>query len=174
MTINERVKYIRKNYLNKNQTEFANQLGMKQTSVSTFEKNGATVSEQTIKAILLKYPMISEDWIRYEKGPMIIENARVSLDDYAESKGATKLDLKIIKLYLDLDPDIRKNLVEHFRNGLKEVPNRVEQFNTDECLTASNDEGTSEVPSIAASSDETISEEQFWEEVEPAEEKTTG
>lgn len=174
MTINERVKYIRKNYLNKNQTEFANQLGMKQTSVSTFEKNGATVSEQTIKAILLKYPMISEDWIRYEKGPMIIENARVSLDDYAESKGATKLDLKIIKLYLDLDPDIRKNLVEHFRNGLKEVPNRIEQFNTDECLTASNDEGTSEVPSIAASSDETISEEQFWEEVEPAEEKTTG
>lgn len=140
MTINERVKYIRKDYLNLNQTEFAKQLGMKQTSVSTFEKNGATVTEQTIKTILLKYPMISEDWIRYGTEPMIIQNTKISLDDFAKSKGATDLDLKIIKLYLELDPDIRKNLVEHFRNGLAD-------FNYDESTdTFDNHEGIPETP----------------------------
>ena len=51
VTINERVKYFRKDILHMNQTEFALSIGMKQTSVSSFEKEGATVSDQSIKAI---------------------------------------------------------------------------------------------------------------------------
>lgn len=121
MTINERVKYIRKDFLKLNQTEFASQLGMKQTSVSTFEKKGATVTEQTIKTILLKYPMISEDWIRYEKGPMITSNVNMTLDEYVKSKGMTELETEILKLYLEIDPGIRKDLVEHFVNGLAHI-----------------------------------------------------
>ena len=50
MNINERIKDFRKNVLHLSQTEFATQLGMKQTSVSTFEKSGATVTDPTIKA----------------------------------------------------------------------------------------------------------------------------
>ena len=140
MTINERVKYIRKDFLKLNQTEFASQLGMKQTSVSTFEKNGATVTEQTIKTILLKYPMISEEWIRYEKGPMIISDVNMSLDDYVKSKGMTELETEILKLYLEIDPGIRKDLVEHFVKGLA-------RFNSDESkYTFDNHEGIPDTP----------------------------
>lgn len=123
MTINERVKYLRKEYFGLSQKEFAEELGMKQTSVSTFEKNGATVTEPTIKAILLKYPMVNEEWIRTGKEPMILENSKISLDDYARSQGADDLDLKIIKLYLELKPEIRHAVVKHFMTGLSEKIN---------------------------------------------------
>lgn len=173
MTANDRIKYLRKVLLDKTQQEFSSMIMISRSNLGNIETGTVEATDRVITSICEKFN-VNENWIKSGIEPVFKDSARISLDDYAKSKGATDLDLKIIKLYLELDPDIRKNLVEHFRNGLKEVPNRVEQFNTDECLTASNDEGTSEVPSIAASSDETISEEQFWEEVEPAEEKTTG
>lgn len=55
MTINERIRLLRKSYLNMNQTDFASALGMKQTSVSSFEKIGATVTEPTIKTICSEF-----------------------------------------------------------------------------------------------------------------------
>ncbi|MCI7790045.1 MAG: helix-turn-helix domain-containing protein [Lachnospiraceae bacterium] len=171
-TQGERVKEIRKE-LGLTLKLFGERIGMRNNSISQIENGVNSLTDTTAKLICKEFN-VNEDWLLHGKEPKYKVTANMSLDDYAKSKGATDLDLKIIKLYLELDPDIRKNLVEHFRNGLKEVPNRIEPFNTDGCLTASNDEGTSEVPSIAASSDETISEEQFWEEVEPAEEKTTG
>lgn len=139
MNINERVKYLRKEYLGLSQKEFAEELGMKQTSVSTFEKSGATVTEPTIKTILLKHPMVNEEWIRTGKEPMILENTKISLDDYARSKGADDLDLKIIKLYLELEPDIRHAVVDHFYKGLSKI-------NFDECLaTSKTSEGSPKV-----------------------------
>ena len=48
MTINERVRYFRKDVLHMNQTEFALSIGMKQTGVSSFEKEGATVSDLSL------------------------------------------------------------------------------------------------------------------------------
>ena len=55
MTINERVKHFRKDVLHISQTEFAVSLGMKQTGVSYMERDGSTVTDQTIKAICLLY-----------------------------------------------------------------------------------------------------------------------
>ena len=69
MNINERVRYFRKEIMHMNQTEFAIRLGMKQTSVSTFEKSGATVTDQTINTLCLSFNL-NENWIRYGKEPM--------------------------------------------------------------------------------------------------------
>ena len=62
MTINERIRLLRKEYLKMNQTDFASLLGMKQTSVSSFEKPGATVTDQTLKAICLAVDNLNEEW----------------------------------------------------------------------------------------------------------------
>lgn len=69
MTINERVKYFRKEILHISQTEFASSLGMKQTGVSYMERNGSTVTDQTIKAICLLYN-VNEEWLRTGSGDM--------------------------------------------------------------------------------------------------------
>lgn len=117
MTINERVKFLRKDVLHMNQTEFAFSIGMKQTSVSSFEKEGATVSEQSIKAISSVHN-ISEEWLRSGIEPMRIEPETFNLDEFARARGASDLELKVVKAYFELDPDIRKMLMEHFKTEL--------------------------------------------------------
>lgn len=136
MSINERIRFLRKEHLHKNQTDFSKAIGMKQTGLSFIEQDGATVKDQVIKNICLTFN-ISEDWLRYGKGPMEIKAPTFSLDDFVKSKGATDLELEIVKAYFDIEPDTRKMLVEHFKNRLsaysgellrEEVPSDPEEF----------------------------------------------
>ena len=117
MTINERVKYFRKDILHISQTEFATSLGMKQTGVSYMERDGSTVTDQTIKSICLLYN-VNEDWLRYGAEPIYIQSPVFSLDDFVKSKGATGLELEIVKTYFELDPEIRRTAMEHFKRRL--------------------------------------------------------
>ena len=119
MTINERVKYFRKDILHMNQTEFALSIGMKQTSVSSFEKEGATVSDQSIKAISSVHG-IREEWLRTGEEPMRSKPETFNLDKFAKERGASDLELRVVKAYFELDPDVRKMLIEHFKVELSE------------------------------------------------------
>ena len=115
MTINERVRYFRKDILHMSQTEFALSIGMKQTSVSSFEKEGATVSDQSIKAISSVHG-IREEWLRTGEEPMREEPETFNLDEFAKSRGASDLELKVVKAYFELDPSVRKMLIKHFKS----------------------------------------------------------
>lgn len=121
MTINERIKYFRKDLVNMSQTDFAVKLGMKQTSVSTFEKPGATVTDPTIKALCLAFSL-NEDWLRNGVEPMYVQSPKFSLDEFVKKNKATELELDIIKAYFELDSGLRKILVEHFKNKLTDQP----------------------------------------------------
>lgn len=117
MTVNERVKYFRKDVLRMNQTEFAFSIGMKQTSVSSFEKEGATVSEQCIKAISSIHG-VREEWLRDGSEPMYSQPETFSLDDFAAAHHATDLEKEIIKAYFEIDENTRKILLAHFKEKL--------------------------------------------------------
>lgn len=117
MTINERVKYFRKEILHLSQTDFAISIGMKQTSVSSFEKPGATVSDQSIKAICSIYSL-NEDWLRYGTEPMYIEPTVFNLDEFCKQHEATEQEIEAVKAYFELPPDIRKYLIKHFSGRL--------------------------------------------------------
>ena len=117
MTINERIRDFRKNIVRMSQQEFADKLGMKQTSVSTFERKGGTVTDPTIKSLCLAFGL-NEDWVRYGKDPMNIQPPTFSLDDFIKKRGGTELELEIAKIYFDLEPDFRKTLVQHFSDRL--------------------------------------------------------
>lgn len=117
MTINERIKYFRKEILHMSQTEFAAKLGMKQTSVSTFEQLGATVTQHTLHTICLAFN-INEEWLRYGTEPIYKPNSTFSLDEFLKKRDATELELQIVKAYFELDPDIRKAALEHFMKHL--------------------------------------------------------
>ena len=81
------------------------------------ERDGSTVNEQTIKAICLLYN-VNEEWLRTGSGEMYIQPDTFSLDDFVKSKGATGLELEIIKTYFELDPEIRRTAVEFFKRRL--------------------------------------------------------
>jgi transcriptional regulator with XRE-family HTH domain len=102
------------------QTEFATQLGMKQTSVSTFEKFGGTVTDPTVKALCMAFNL-NEDWLRYGTKPMYIQEPTFSLDKFVKDHGGTDLELEAMKAYFELEPDIRKMLVNHFKERLTAV-----------------------------------------------------
>ena len=126
MTVNERVRYFRKDVLHMNQTEFALSIGMKQTGVSYMEQEGATVTDQAIKAICSVHN-ISEEWLRNGTEPMRIEPETFNLDEFARARGASDLELKVVKAYFELNPDIRRMLIEHFKTELTDSSDHPEE-----------------------------------------------
>ncbi len=118
MTINERIRYLRKDVLKMNQTDFAKKIGMKQTSVSSFEKQGATVTEQTLKSICMSVQNLNEDWLRNGTEPMYIQTPTFSLDNFVRQHGGTDLEIDIMKAYFELEPDTRAMLIQHFKEHL--------------------------------------------------------
>lgn len=117
MTVNERIKHFRKNVLRMSQTEFALSIGMKQTVVSSFEKEGNAVSDRCIKTISSIYG-INEDWLRNGTEPMYSQSETFSLDNFAAAHHATNLEKEIIKAYFEIDEGTRKMLLSHFKEKL--------------------------------------------------------
>lgn len=131
MNINERIRDFRKNVLHLSQTEFATQLGMKQTSVSTFEKSGATVTDPTIKALCMAFNL-NEDWLRNGTEPMYIQAPTFSLDDFVKKHSTNdteyQLLLGLMKTYFEIDADVRRALVQHFKQRLDNRSTSAEEM----------------------------------------------
>ena len=51
-------------------------------------------------------------------GPMYVAEPTFSLDDFVKQNHATDLELEIMKAYFELDPDLRKAVIDHFKNRL--------------------------------------------------------
>ena len=117
MTINERIKYFRKDVLHINQKEFASALGVTQSGVSYMEQSGSNVSDSSVKTICTIYNL-NEDWLRTGAEPMYIEAPTFNPDEFLKNRGATDLELNIVKAYFELEPDVRRKLVEHFKSHL--------------------------------------------------------
>lgn len=121
MNINARIRYLRKEILHLNQRQFASDLGMAQTGISGMEQDGATVTDRVIKSICLFYS-INEDWLRHGTEPIFIESDTFDLNKFIDEQGGTELEKEIIKTYFELPEDIRKTILEHFKQkfGLQE------------------------------------------------------
>ncbi|MCI6554030.1 MAG: helix-turn-helix domain-containing protein [Lachnospiraceae bacterium] len=119
MNISERIKLLRKD-LNKNQAEFAASLGLRQSTVGNYESGSRSISNATILAICREW-QVDEDWLRYGtggEGPIYMKSNTFSLDEFAKQHGATELELNILKAYFELDPALRNDLVQHFKERL--------------------------------------------------------
>ena len=69
------------------------------------------------KAICREFS-VNEEWRLSESGPMFIPSSTFSLDEFVKNRGASDLELDIMKAYFDLEPDVRKMIIEHFKNRL--------------------------------------------------------
>lgn len=117
LTINERIRWFRKDHLRISQAEFAQVIGMKQTSVSTFERNGASVSDQIVRSICMGFS-VNEAWLRTGEGEMLEQPETFSLDQYLKERGCTALEMEIVKAYFELDMDTRQKVFDHFQARL--------------------------------------------------------
>lgn len=113
LTIGERIKKIRKT-LQLNQVSFAKKINLKQAAIGLIENNQRNVSDRVIQDICRVYN-INENWLLFEKGEMFAQSNTFSLDEYAKLNGMTDLELDVIKCYLQLPADVRKLVLEHFK-----------------------------------------------------------
>ena len=120
MEVYERIRELRKNHLRMTQTDFGDRLGVSRSVIKNIELNALARPDQKLSLIKLicKEFSVNEDWLLNGNDPMFVEPDTFSLDEFVKQRGATDLELQIVKTYFDLDPDIRGILVDHFRKGL--------------------------------------------------------
>ena len=73
---------------------------------------------------------LNEDWLRYGTEPMYLEESTFSLDAFIKENHATDLELEILKAYFELDPDLRKAIINHFKNRLLRTDNKDDLFDS--------------------------------------------
>lgn len=122
MSIGKRIKELRKDILKLNQTDFGAPLGLTYSAIGGYEKEIRNVSDQSILAICREYG-VSEQWLRTGEGPVFMEAGTFSLDEFARQHNATELELNILKAYFELDPALRNDLVQHFKERLSSSRN---------------------------------------------------
>lgn len=127
LTINERIRWFRKDHLRISQAEFAQVIGMKQTSVSTFERNGASVSDQIVRSICMGFS-VNEAWLRTGEGEMLEQPETFSLDQYLKERGCTALEMEIAKAYFELDAATRQKIFEAFERIHSRIATAKEQL----------------------------------------------
>ena len=120
MEIYERIRELRKNHLHMNQTEFGERLGVSRSVIKNIELNALARPEQKLslmKLICSEFD-VNEDWLLNGTEPMFVQPSTFSLDDFVKSRGATDLELEIMKIYFELDPQIRKAAIDQFKSKL--------------------------------------------------------
>lgn len=117
--MNNRIKKLRST-LKMTQEDLGKWLGITKSGVSEIEAGRRKVTEQHI--IMLVNHGVNEQWIRTGEEPMMIEATTFSLDEFITKQGGTELEKEIIRTYFELPEDIRKTILEHFKQkfGLQE------------------------------------------------------
>lgn len=142
MEMHERIKELRKNHLHLSQTEFGDKLGVSRSVINNIERNVLARPEQKLSLMKLICSQfnVSEDWLLEGIEPMFVEPDTFSLDEFAKSRGATQIELDILKTYFEIEPDIRKYLIDHFRRNLFSNNSDLQIINSPVNPTAKSDD----------------------------------
>lgn len=123
--MNTRIKQIRKT-LDLTQFEFAKRLGTVQNTITGYESGRRNPSNAVITSICREFN-VNEEWLRTGNGSMFIEHATFNLDEYAKQHGASDDEIELLKLYFDMDPKLRREFIDHFKNRFG-VPNNPDEL----------------------------------------------
>ncbi|GHU96148.1 hypothetical protein FACS189479_09830 [Spirochaetia bacterium] len=106
MTINERIRHLRKGILKLTQEEFAQKLKVSTSNIGSIETNRTRLTERLLADICREWS-VNEQWLNSGEGPVFGDNA----DPYTH---------KIVDIYTSLSPDSRKYLKGYIDRLLEE------------------------------------------------------
>lgn len=110
---NKRFKELR-GTLQLSQEAFGDAIGLSKSGISNIENGIRKVTDQHIKLICSEFN-VTEEWIRDGSGEMLVQQTEFSLDGYAEKNKISPLEIDIIKSYMEVDENIRKGIISHFK-----------------------------------------------------------
>ena len=114
--MNERIRYIRET-LNLSRASFGQRLGVSGDVINNLERGRVEIKEPMVKLICTVFN-VREEWLRAGEGEMYSPEPVFSLDRFVAERGATELELAIVKAYFELDPATRRTVLEHFKARL--------------------------------------------------------
>ncbi len=115
--MNERIKQLRKK-LGLTLEKFGERIGVSKMTISRIENGVNNVTEQMFKSICREFN-VDEEWLRTgASGPDVQfkKQDTFCLEDFLKTRGATDLEIEIIKTYFQLDPEIRDTIINNFAN----------------------------------------------------------
>ena len=119
MSVNQRIRQVRKHF-DMQQSEFGERLGLSQTGVSWLEREGNTVSEQTIRLLHLDFH-VSEEWLRTGDGPMFSAEDDSPLERLCREYAVSDCERRILELYFSFDPKRRKMVCDFVDDFFKKA-----------------------------------------------------
>lgn len=94
--------------------KFGERLNITGGSVTNMEKGNRSITDRTIADLCREFN-VNEEWLRHGTGEMFVESDTFSLDDYVKQKGATDLELDIIKTWFEIPEQYRNYILNHFK-----------------------------------------------------------
>lgn len=118
MEIYERIRILRKKHLKMSMESFGEKLGVSRDTINNIELNRLARPDQkmSLYKLICSTFNVNEEWLLNGTEPMFAQPAAFSLDNLAAQ--ATPIELEFIKAYFELDPNIRKTVVDHFVSHL--------------------------------------------------------
>ena len=130
MTINERVKKIRKDR-GLTQEEFGKTLSVQRAAISKIEHGDNGVTPQMVTLICEKYG-INEEWLKSGKGPMKKKEPGDILDKVIESYHLPKETKILVEVYGQLNQEHQNAICEYLDEIKEQLVNRSENPNSSE------------------------------------------
>lgn len=115
MEIGDRIKILRKT-LGLTQAQFAAGINLKPTVIGMYENNQRSVLDRNLLLICIQYN-VNEEWLRFGTGEMFKKSESMTLDEFAKLNNLSDEELEIMRLYMSIDPGIRKGIID----GLKSI-----------------------------------------------------
>lgn len=115
----DRIKKIRKE-LDLTQQEFADRLGIKRNTISTYE-SGRNIPIDAVVSLICREFDIREEWLRTGEGEMFKPKPSDILDQLAYKYQFSNADYAIVEKFISLNPSKRKEMVENVFGLLHEI-----------------------------------------------------
>lgn len=119
LTIQERLKKLRKNILNLSLEVFGEKIGVRKNAVSRWENGVNNIPESMIKAICREYN-VNYFWLTEGDGDVFIDLPETALDELCLEYGLDEFERSIISEFIKLSDDERKVIKKYIDNIKKE------------------------------------------------------
>lgn len=127
-TINDRLKYLRKEILKLGQVEFSKKINLKSSGfISQLEKGTRNITDRTINDICREFN-VNEEWLRAGIGEVFQENDDTILSELIKEKNITNdLVIQVLKNFMDLDHKKQVELVMLAKELFKDNNNETSE-----------------------------------------------
>lgn len=110
----DRIKKLRKQYLDMTQAAFAERIGIKQNTVAQYE-TGRNEPTDTVITLICREFNVNETWLRTGTGEMFNPSPRSALDALAAEYHLDQNAYAVVEKFLNLKPEYQKGVIEYFK-----------------------------------------------------------